>query len=153
MAYVLEAVIGGAEVLRLVAEAQPLAVVAPLPNGMALVPMTDELFAAYGARQVLGFEKLPADFEPVLATCSSTAPVAYVEAEFFGGEGTQRAALWQGGALSGDPVSVDEDEPFGPAGSPISQTLRRLGVDRGDRHDEFEALDLGRHCSTNAWLR
>ncbi len=153
MAYVLEAVIGEAQALRTVPWPQPIAVPVPLPHGLALLPMTDDLYAALGGHAVLGFEKLLANLEPPLATCSSTAPVSYVEAEFFGGDGRQRAALWSGGRLAAGPLSVEEDEPWGPEGSPISQILRLLGVDRGTRHDEFEALGLGRHRRTTDWSR
>ncbi|SNT61305.1 hypothetical protein SAMN05421812_11360 [Asanoa hainanensis] len=150
MAFVLEAVIGRPEVLRTMARS---AVVVPLPQGMALVPMTDELFVALGGSPVLGCEKLPASLEPLLTACSSQTPVAYVEAEFFGGAGCQRAAVWVGGTLAGDPLFLDEDQPTEPAGTPISQALRLLGVERGDWHDEFAALDLGRHRETCGWLR
>ena len=152
MAYVLEATIGAAEVLHTVAREHPAAIVVPLPQGLALVPMTDDVFAALGGHPVLGFEKLPANLEPLLATCSSAAPLSYVEAEFFGGDGTQRAALWSGGRLAAGPISLEEDQRWGPDGSPISQILRLLGVDRGSRHDEFEALGLGRHRRTTDWL-
>ncbi|GAA1887254.1 hypothetical protein [Asanoa iriomotensis] len=151
MSYVIEAALGRAEVLRAAVRDQPIAVVVLLPHELAMVPMTDALLDALAGEPVLGFEKLPAGFADVLASCSATGPVGYVEADFFGGTGTQRAALWAGGALAAGPLSLDEDEPFGPDGSPISQILRRLGVPPQRGRDEFDAVGLGRHRWTADW--
>ncbi|MEV0719659.1 hypothetical protein [Asanoa sp. NPDC050611] len=153
MSYVLEAVLGRTEVLRAAVRGQSAAAVVLLPHELAMVPMTDALFDALGGSPVLGFEKLPAGFAEVLASCSATGPVGYVEADFFGGLGTQRAVLWAAGALAAGPLSLEEEEPFGPDGSPISQILRRLGVPRQARQDEFDAVGLGRHRWTDEWAR
>ena len=149
--YVLEAVIGRSDVIRTVADDLPGAVFIPLSQDIAMVPMTDALIASAGpevtADLALGFLKLPAGFEHKLSGWSSRGPVGYVEAEFFGGVGTQQAALWTAGRLSLGPISVDEGQP----GSPISELLRHLGVDRGDHYDEFEAVGLDRHRWTDEW--
>ncbi|MGW4948193.1 hypothetical protein ACWEOZ_42135 [Actinoplanes sp. NPDC004185] len=155
MGYTLEAVIGDPGVLRPMVDRWPVAVVVPLHAGLSLIPMTDDLFDAAGGgppSETLGFWKLPAGFEHGLAARSAAGPVAYVEAEFFGGVGTQRAALWRGGRLALGPLSVGEDEHFAPAGSPISQVLARLGVSPGEHHDEFDAAGLGRHRDTGDWI-
>lgn len=155
MGYVLEAVVGAPEVLRPVVGRWPVAGLVTLGGDLALVPMTDALFDAAGGGaggSALGFWRLPAGFERELAGWSADGPVAYVEAEFFGGVGTQRAALWAGGELALGPLSVDEGEPFEPAGSPISQVLARLGVRREGGLDEFDAAGLGRHRDTAGWL-
>jgi hypothetical protein len=57
-----------------------------------------------------------------------------------------------GGRLVLGPLAVGEDEPFDPAGSPISQVLARLGVGREGHQDEFDAVGLGRHRDTEGWL-
>lgn len=154
MAYVLEAVIGPADLIRREVEGRPAAVVVPLPQGLALVPMTDAFFDAVtdGASTApLGFWKLPGGFDRVLATWSAAGPVAYVEADFFGGAGSQRAAVWSGGDLVLGPLGLDEVDPVPDAGTPISRALRRLGVDRHGHDDEFEAVDLHRHRETDEW--
>ncbi|MBE1484372.1 hypothetical protein [Plantactinospora soyae] len=155
MAYTLEAVIGPATLLRAAVQGQLAAVLVSLPQGLAMVPMTDELFDALttgASGRPLGFWKLPGGFDRVLAAWSSAGPVGYVEAEFFGGVGSQRAALWADGELTVGPLSIEEDQSFAEAGSPISQVLRGLGVVRASHYDEFEALNLGRYRRTTAWL-
>ncbi|MEU8611429.1 hypothetical protein AB0C29_25920 [Actinoplanes sp. NPDC048791] len=151
MGYTLEAFIGDPGVLRPVVDRWPVAALVPLSAGLSLIPMTDELFDAAGGgptSEALGFWKLPAGFEPERVA----GAVAYVEAEFFGGVGTQRAALWMSGRLALGPLFVGEDEHFAPAGSPISQVLARLGAGREGHHDEFDAIGLGRHRHTEDWL-
>jgi len=87
----------------------------------------------------------------LLRSWAARGPLAYVEAEFFGGVGTQAAAVWDGGRLAFGPVIMEEAEPVPAAGTPISQALARLGVARGEYHDEFEAAGLGRRRDTKAW--
>ncbi|RKN33878.1 hypothetical protein [Micromonospora musae] len=155
MGYTLEAVIASSSLLRVAVQAQPTAVVVGLPQPLAIVPITDGLFDAVTTTtsdRSLGFWKLPGGFDRVLADWSSTGPVSYVEAEFFGGVGRQRAALWVNGELTVGPLSVEEGQPFAEAGSPISQVLRELGVDRAGYRDEFEAVGLTRRRDKADWL-
>ncbi|MFF8934466.1 hypothetical protein ACF08O_06930 [Streptomyces paradoxus] len=78
--------------------------------------------------------------------------MAYVEAEYFGGVGEQRAAVCDGGTIAIAPLHVNEGEPFPPTGSPISQALRRLGVVASGGEDEFSAVRLHRHRHSEAWI-
>ncbi len=87
----------------------------------------------------------------VLAEWSLSGPVALVEAEFFGGCGTQRAQVWEHGRSVLGPLVLEEDDPV-PAVTPISLALRRLGVEKGSHYDEFDAVGLGRHRSTARWV-
>ena len=154
MAYPLEGVVGATATLAAFAGRVPAAVVVPLRHGIALIPLTDDLHDTVTAGTgpaPLGFWELPPGFDRELAALSTTGPVAYVEAEFFGGTGTQRAALWRAGGLALGPLSVTEDEPFPETGSPISRVLAELGVPRAGAHDEFEAAGLSRHRATDDW--
>ncbi len=157
MAYVLEAVIASARLLGRAVDGQHAAVVVELRQGLGLLPMTDALFGALNHDEsdgVLGFDKLPGGFDRVLSEWSTEGPIAYVEAELFGGIGSQRAAVWADGRLSLGPVSYDDENEPRAAGlaTPISQALARLGVDRLGFHDEFDALGLGRCRFTDEWL-
>jgi hypothetical protein len=117
--------------------------------------MTDEFFDAVtdrAAGRLDGFWRMPAGFDRELASWSTVGPVGYVEAEFFGGVGGQGAALWDAGELVLGPLFVGEDEHFAPQGSPISQLLARLGVERDGYRDEFDVVGLGRHRETADWL-
>lgn len=102
MGYTLEALIGSAGALHAAASQWPDAVLVPLAHDLALLPMTDELFDAVtdgATEQVLGFWKLPGGFDREVPSWSSAGPVGYVEADFSGGVGSQRAALWAAGEL------------------------------------------------------
>lgn len=155
MGYDLQAIIAREELLRATAQALPEAVIASLDQGLALVPITDAFFdrvTGGPAAEDLGFWRLPAGFERTLAAWSVCGPVAYVEAEFFGGVGWQRAAVWSGGVLALGPLRIDEKEQFAVGGSPISQALRCLGAIATAKQDEFTAVGLGRHRHRDDWI-
>jgi hypothetical protein len=155
MAYELSAVIAGEEVLRAATRMLPAARAAALGQGLSLLPMTQTLFHAVAGslgRGALGFREVPEGFDRVLADWSAGGPVAYVEAEYFGGVGEQRAAVWESGALVLGPLRVEEGEPFPSAGSPISRALRRLGVAARAGEDEFSAVGLHRHRDSGDWV-
>ncbi|MGQ4483761.1 hypothetical protein [Streptomyces sp. SAS_276] len=150
MAYVLQAVIAGDELLRASARSVSDAHVASLGQALSLLPMTDELFDAVtdgSDGSTLGFWRLPGGFDRTLAEWSAGGPVAYVEAEYFGGTGEQRAAVWADGALAWGP-SDDRARGLGP----ISQALRRLGATSGPGQDEFTAVGLDRHRDNAGWV-
>ncbi|MEU4352693.1 hypothetical protein [Streptomyces sp. NPDC023838] len=153
--YELQAVIADGETLSGMARDLPAARMAPIGEGLSLMPMTDALFdsvADSSGVHALGFWRLPGGFERVLADWSRSRPVAYVEAEYFGGVGEQRAAVWDGGTIVLGPIEVAEGQPFSSAGSPISQALGRLGVEADAGQDEFSAVGLGRHRRSEAWI-
>ncbi|WP_020663086.1 hypothetical protein [Amycolatopsis benzoatilytica] len=153
--YCLQAVIATEPVLRALAGSVEAARIVPLDQNLFLLPMTDQLFDAVtvvGAPELPGFWKAPAGFDSALTACSMNGPVAYVEAEFFGGTGTQSAQVWDSGKVVLGPLRLAEGEPSSAAGSPISQALRQLGVVRGGHLDEFDAVGLGRHRDTSNWL-
>ncbi|MEU9268553.1 hypothetical protein AB0E04_24320 [Streptomyces sp. NPDC048251] len=155
MSYDLQAVIAGRELLRAASRELPAARLASLGQGLALMPMTDALFdsVADGSDAgALGFWRLPGGFEKTLADWSAAGPVAYVEAEYFGGVGEQHAVVWEGGTIVWGPLQVPEGRPFPPAGSAISQALRRLGIVADAGEDEFSVVGLGRHRHSDGWI-
>lgn len=159
--YCLQAVIATESVLRELAATVTKARIVPLGQHLSLLPMTDaqlKAVTAAGAPKLDGFWKAPAGFGRVLAACSATGPLAYVEADYFGGTGIQTAQVWDAGKVVLGPLHVSEGEPFPATGSPISQALRRLGATTegyrivGFDIDEFDAVGLGRHRDTDDWL-
>ncbi|PJM98585.1 hypothetical protein CG740_34625 [Streptomyces sp. CB01201] len=155
MSYDLRAVIADGEALRGAARDLPAARLASIGHGLSLMPMTDALFDSVADGSgvgTLGFWGLPGGFERTLAAWSAGGPVAYVEAEYFGGVGEQRAAVWNGGDIVLGPLHVEERQPFPPVGSPISQALRQLGVWVSAGEDEFSAVGLDRHRHGEAWI-
>ncbi|WP_327720128.1 hypothetical protein OG381_35775 [Streptomyces sp. NBC_00490] len=155
MAYDLKAVIAEEESLRRAARDLPAARTASLGQGLALMPMTHTLFesvALGGGGGALGFSRLPEPFAKTVAAWSAGGPVAYVEAEYFGGVGEQRAVVRDGGTVVLGPLGVEEGEPFPPDGGPVSRALRRLGAVAGPAEDEFSAVGLERHRHGGAWI-
>ncbi|MFJ8053507.1 hypothetical protein [Streptomyces luteogriseus] len=155
MSYDLKAVIAGEEILRTATRDLCAVRLASIGQGLSLMPVTDALFEAVadgGGDSASESRRLPGGFEKALAGWSAGGPVAYVEAEYFGGVGEQWAAVWDAGAIVLAPLHVEEGEPFPPAGSPISQALRRLGVATRAGEDEFSAVGLDRHRHSEAWI-
>lgn len=155
MGYELQAVIAGDELLRVASREVSGAQVVPLRQGLALMPITDEVFdAVTDGSDIgdLGFWRLPGGFDTLLAQWSAAGPIAYVEAEYFGGVGEQRAAVWAEGALALGPLDVPTKKWLSRAVSPISQALRRLGARRTLGEDEFEAVGLDRHRNNDGWI-
>jgi hypothetical protein len=153
--YLLQAVIAGDELLSAVSRDLAGARLAPLRQGLSLMPVTDEVVDAVtddSGTGVLGFERLPAGLAKLLVRWSAAGPVAYVEAEYSGGVGGQRAAVWVEGALALGPLDESAKESAPPATSPISQALRQLGARRSPGEDEFDAVGLGRHRTNGDWI-
>ncbi len=154
MSYQLQAVIAPAGTLRRAVDRDADMHVIDLALGMAMMPMTHALFDRVTdiEAEALGFAMLPGGFGETLAVWSVDGPVAYVEADFFGGIGSQTAAVWSGGVLVFGPLHHPVGDSFPADGSPISQALRRMGVERGTARDEFTAVGLDRHRDHEGWL-
>ena len=125
------------------------AVVVPLDQGLSLIPLTEAftvaLKAQYGAGLDIVFEDLSSlagSAAHWAAQASHTSPVAFLEAEFFGGWGSQAGIGWQTGQIV-----------FGPleANHAINEALRWLGAKPDEGMDEFDTLRLGRYRATEEW--
>ncbi|WP_052263007.1 hypothetical protein [Chromobacterium violaceum] len=101
-------------------------------HALPFLPLTDE-----------GREGLPRKLAEFCERLSAQGLLAYVEAEFFGGTGTQAYALFSAGNRIGHVVVSD---------SAINEALRHLGIGKGEAFDEFNAVGLGRYQSTDDWL-
>lgn len=101
--------------------------------GIPFLPLTDE-----------GHALLPASIEKLCRLLSATSKVAYIEAELFGGAGTQAFVLFERGERIAGPVT----DP-----SAINEALKMLGVESNTPEtDEFDFVGLGRHRGTDQWL-
>lgn len=145
MAYTLQALVMKSGSLR-----------APLPGALKVVPLlagADLIPIDASALKALGLPFLPLTDEgsaglpfgisQLCEKLSAHSALAYIEAEFFGGSGTQAHAIYSAGKSIGEPV-VSE--------SSINDALSYLGISKGDSLDEFEAVGLGRHRNTESWL-
>lgn len=100
--------------------------------GIPFLPLTDE-----------GSAELPSTLLSLCGGLSKTGAVAYIEAEIFGGTGTQACVLVRNATVVGQTI-IAEDA--------INDALRWLGVHAGDETDEFASVGLGKYRDTDDWL-
>jgi hypothetical protein len=158
VSYELQALAGPREVA---AQAAGLACAAQaeLSQGYGLVLITQAVLDRLGGgvRSTFGntFWYLSSGVEALARRVSHAGPIAYLEAEMFGGTGTQATVVWLNGEVWLGPATTQFGwPPPDRASSPnwaFNQALRQLGVTRGAAFDEFEAAGLGRHRHTGDW--
>jgi hypothetical protein len=159
MAYQLRGVIGRISAAQGVASALGSAAVAvPLEQGFGLVPYTtavyDGVVAGRVSERIKPFWWLGESLAELCARASKDAPLAYVEAEYFGGAGDQKAVLWAEGRIGLGPVTTGRLSASGrgPGCTAISQVLAGLGVTGTNaQRDEFLVLGLDRHRHWEDW--
>ena len=100
---------------------------------ISFLPLSDE-----------GLEQLPENVKSLCAKYSVNGQMAYVEAEFFGGEGVQGCAVFRNGETVLGPVVGD---------AAINEALIMLGAGKLTSGDEFDAVGLNRHRNTDAWVK
>ncbi|WP_034267898.1 hypothetical protein [Actinospica robiniae] len=160
MAYQLRGVIGRISAAQgVAAELGSVASVVPLEQGFALVPYTTAVYDAFVAagrasERMKPFWWLGESLAELCAAASRDSPLVYVEAEYFGGAGDQKAVLWKGGAIAFGPVTTGRlsASGHGPGQTAISQALAGLGVvGTAPERDEFLVLGLDRHRNWEDW--
>jgi hypothetical protein len=118
-----------------------------LPQAKALIPLSkslrDALQIPYLPFTDAGLTQLPATIAELCHKISTSGKVAYIEAEFFGGQGMQACSLWNKGRMLTNPTVTHHA---------INEALQFLGVEKGESFDEFDALDLGHLRETDEWL-
>ena len=120
-----------------------------LACGLAILALRDEDIDAFIPSPMSGhadgFVYLSQQLAAVLCSASAEGAVMYFETEYFGGVGTQGAAVYQLGACIFGPESAD----FGP----INRGLALLGVrTQPPAYDEFATVGLHRHRSSEDWI-
>lgn len=143
MSYTLQALIGDLE--HLISVVPPGVRLVRLPQGKALIPVSTDVQCRYGISFLPltdeGETEVPPGLQLLVKSLLGRGQVAYVEAEFFGGEGTQAYVLWD-----------ESGEPSSPVVHrfAINEALRRMKVVCG-ASDEFDAIELLRHRFTDDW--
>jgi hypothetical protein len=172
MGYDLQAVIGSATVLESQRDLYPYIEVVPLHEQLALIPLSSQLLTDLNSK----FEQSEGGAEPILQLpdavaaeklsnavvhwlkdLSTSDPVMYCEAEFFGGTGGQFAIVFHNQNVVFGPLftmwGYDGNPSNVTSGSEMSinRVLRHLGVKAVPPHDEFDTVGLGRHRHTQQW--
>jgi hypothetical protein len=147
MSYYLRAFIGKPEDLKIVAETYHLSKIVDLAQGLSLIPFTEELFDQINnfetGRNIQTFEYLTTTVEDNILKIVSSKLIAYVEAEYFGGEGGQVGIIWTGGRRMAQ---------FKYGQDVINAVLKHFGVIAEKDKDEFDTLGFRRHRDTADWM-
>ena len=132
------------------------AIICPLVQGFALLPITDALakeLAVYPLESKVALAKPIGDLSDGLHALaieiSHATPVAYITTYYFGGQGGQDALVWDKGSLRFSPTEQGYNQ--GWPNSPISQALRMIGVVTEKGMDEFDTVNLGKYRETHKW--
>ncbi|RYY39984.1 MAG: hypothetical protein EOO08_07975 [Chitinophagaceae bacterium] len=147
MAYQIEAFIGRAASLQLLADRFASARLVSLEQGFALCPLSDALFGEMNSPEpsssVGAFIGLTKNVEQCLLASVGGAAIGYIEADYFGGSGGQMGVCWKEGCRG---------RIEGPGHACINSVLLSLGATRTNGADVFESVGLDRHRSTKDWL-
>jgi hypothetical protein len=149
MGYFVTGLVAKLELLEAFAAQKSLHQPVAIGQGFALLPLRDEDIDSFIPSSltdsVADFLYFTESLRTEFARASIGGDIVYFEADYFGGKGAQGAAVFSGGLLVYGPTSA--------ATGPINEALRRLGVKVvAPAKDEFEALGLNRHRSTEDWL-
>jgi len=120
-----------------------------LTDDLAFLPLTDENIDSFvpapQGEYRPGFNYLSEELVSKLLRTSDKGPIMYFETEYFGGTGTQGAAVFGGGTFVLEPQSANI--------GPVNRGLRLLGVrTQLPARDEFETVGLHRYRSVEDWL-
>lgn len=160
MGHCLRAIIGPRSTVLAFAGRWSRADLVPLPQDFAFVPLSPalhedivELTAVEGPSNFSEFLELSIAAVQAIAQDSQHGPLGYIETDYFGGIGSQSAAIWERGQLTFGPLkqtvnwSGDEYVRTPTGQGPINQALARMGAWPRRGMDLFDTLGLGKYRS------
>ncbi len=147
MGYTLKAYIGKEEnlnpILKKYSESQKV----NLNGGIYMIPMTDELFDEINEMKsssgIATFEFLTENIEQKTIETIGNRELAYVESEFFGGQGGHIGIIWRNGKRD----FLTESDKIS-----MNKILKLLGVKRSLLKDEFDTVGLAENRHTEDWI-
>jgi hypothetical protein len=150
MGHHITAVIGTAPLIERVAAAAAAPPITSLSFGLVIAPLGEDQIDAITELKpgsyAHGFAYLSEALQTFLSSVTLDGALTYVETNYFGGAGSQAAAVFSGGemvfrgATSIGRESIRRDDP-------INVALRKVGIEATDGRDEFDTLGLGRFRS------
>lgn len=121
-----------------------------LVGDLFLIPYNTDLYEEVNCNKlsvvVDKFEFLNDTLFNYLLSESFIEPIAYIEADYFGGTGGQSAILLDKGE-----IVIDirfSDSGYGA----VNLVLKEFGVTKGINADEWDTVGLLRHRSTEEWI-
>jgi hypothetical protein len=149
MAHYISGIVGPMDELIRFSRDNGLHLPAELIGDLGFLPLSDEhldhLFSEQGAFDD-EMTYLSAALKEALRNLTEHSVMAYIETEYFGGQGDQAAVVY----YRGECVYGPHRAPIGP----ISEALGLLGVvTNASDHDAFETAGLCRHRSNGGWIK
>ena len=147
MGYTLKAYLGKEENLNPILKKYSESKKVNLNGGICMIPMTDELFDEINEMKsssgISTFEFLTENIENKTIRVIGDNEIAYVESEFFGGQGGHIGIIWRNGKRD---FLTESDK------NSMNKILKRLGVNRTLLKDEFENVGLDKNRHTEDWI-
>lgn len=116
-------------------------------QGISLIPMTEDLYDQINdfviSNSVDKFVYLTDNIEAKILQLIGDKKIAYIEAEYFGGQGGQIAIIWKNNKRE-KVLEYGQDK--------INEVLKDFGVIAEKGQDEFLTLGFGRRRQTIEWL-
>jgi hypothetical protein len=145
--YTLKAYIGKEDSLISILEKYSESQKVDLNSGIFMIPMTDELFDEINEMKhssgISTFEFLTENIEQEIIQVIRNRELAYVESEFFGGQGGHIGIIWRNGKRD---FLAESDK------NSMNKILKKLGVNRTLLKDEFEIVGLSKNRHTEDWI-
>lgn len=87
--------------MQVIKEVYPLSTIIELGQGISIIPFTEQLYDEINkfvkSDTILSFEYFTSNIEQQILKTIGLRKIAYVEAEYFGGEGGQIGIIWEDG--------------------------------------------------------
>ncbi len=146
MGYYLQAIICKQEDKNLFTENFKKTVIVNLGYNLCFIPMTEDLFDEINklkeSNQISSFEYLTENLEYEILKYFGSKRVAYVEAEYHGGDGGQIAIVWKDNKRE-YLLEYGQDK--------INQVLKDFGIVAAAGKDEFLTAGFGLRRNTIEW--
>jgi hypothetical protein len=147
MGHSINAVVGPIETLAKIVATAGCPAPTELCFGLAIAPLgheqIDKLTGLAISDVAEGFKYLSPALERGLIVAAEGGAFAYIETEYFGGIGSQGAAIFSD-QLPPIRMADTETDARGRPDGPINRALRSLGVRASPGQDEFDAVGLQR---------
>ncbi|WP_264942169.1 hypothetical protein [Sphingomonas canadensis] len=116
-------------------------------GGLHIAPLgyqqIDKLTRLEPGRYSEGFKSFSEGLQAALLKAVDGGTLAFVETNYFGGTGSQAAAVIAGGKVAMQAATAVTRNPV-RRDDPINSALRALGVEAASGMDEFDTVGLGR---------
>ena len=150
MGHCIRAFLGNSEKINSLAEAYARTPI-QLPQGLSMLFLTDDLFDAIAESVnddneivVAGFNYFTSAIAFVLTEYSQNGKLAYFETDYFGGDGTQAAILYEKGMPKFPPIFTDDMNGWSlNKVRAINTILQAFGIVKLNDIDEFDSVGLG----------